>query len=76
MDGYVDADFTGLWVNEILQDYMCDKIRTGCVVIFANFPLFWVSKLQIYIALSTLNDECVDLYHSVIDLLPLRIIIK
>ena len=46
------------------------------MVTFANFPLFWVSKLNKEIALSTLHSEYVKLYHSVKALLPLKIIIK
>ena len=43
---YVDADFVGLWVNNIPQDPICVNSRTGFVVTFYNFTLLWVSKLQ------------------------------
>ena len=50
--------------------------RTRFVVIFANFPLLWVSKLQTEIALSTIHSEYVALSHSVRALLPLKSLIK
>ena len=46
------------------------------MVTFANFPLLWVSKLQIEIALSTLHSEYVALSHYVRALLPLKSFIK
>ena len=46
------------------------------MVTFDNYPLFWVSKTQTEIALSTLHSEYVALSHYVRDLLPLKILIK
>ena len=40
---YDDVDFSGLWGNENPQDPICARNRNGFVVIFANFPIFWVS---------------------------------
>ena len=51
-------------------------IRTVFVVTFSNFPLLWVSKLHTDIDLSTLHSEYGALTHSVIELLPLKILIK
>ena len=76
VDCYAGVDFAGLWVNENPQYPICARIITGFVVTFANFPLLWVSKLQTYIYLSTLHSEYVAFYHSVIALLPLKILIK
>ena len=76
VDCYADADFAGLWGHEDPQDPICAKSRTGFVVIFANCPLLWVSKLQTEIALSTLHSEYVSLSHSVRALLPLKSLIK
>ena len=55
VDCYADAYFAGLWGHENPQDPICDSILTLFVVSFANFPLLWVSQLQIEIALSTLR---------------------
>ena len=46
------------------------------MVTFANFPLLWLSKLQIEIDLSTLHSEYVAFSHSVRALLPLKSLIK
>ena len=46
------------------------------MVTFDHFPLLWVSKLQMYIALSTLHSEYVAFSHSVRALLPLKSRIK
>ena len=73
---YADAYFVGLWGHENPQDPIFYSIRTGFVVTFPNFPLLWVSKLQTYIALSTQYYECMTLYHSVRELLPLKVLIK
>ena len=51
-------------------------IRTVFVVTFSNCPILWVLKLQVYIAIYKIQHEYVALSHSVIGLLPLKIIIK
>ena len=65
VDCYADADFVGLWVHEDPQDPIFARSRTGFVLTCANCPLFWVSKLQTYISLSTLHSEYVALSHYV-----------
>ena len=57
--------YTGLWGHENLQNPICVSSKTGFVVIFFNFPLLWVSKLQTEIDLSALHSEYVALSHSV-----------
>ena len=76
VDCYADADFATIWGHENPQYPIFDRSRTGFVVTFANCPLLWVSKLQIEIALSTLNSDYLALSHSIRALLPLKIIIK
>ena len=76
VDCYADAYFVGLWGHEVIQEPICDRSRTGFVVIFANCPLLWVSKLQTEIALYTLHSEYVVFSHSVRALLPLKSLIK
>ena len=46
------------------------------MVTYANFPRFWVSKIQTEIALSNTNYEYVALSHSVRAFLPLKSIIE
>ena len=58
VDCYVDAYFTEVWGRENTQDTFFSKIRTLFVATFASCPIFWVSKLQTYTDLSTLNSYC------------------
>ena len=55
----------GMWGNEIPQDPICARIRTGFMATFSNFHLLWVSKLQTDIHISTINYEDVILYNFV-----------
>jgi len=61
---YVDADFAGLWRYEDDQDPVCVRSRTGYVILFANCPLLWASKLQTEITVSTLEAEYIALSQS------------
>ena len=73
---YSGAYFVGLWGHENPQDPNFYISSTGFVVTFSNFPLLWVSKIHIEIALFTLHYEYVGLSHSVRYLFPLKIVIK
>ena len=53
LDCYADADFAGLYNVENHMDPVCVKSRTGFVLVLGGCPLFWSSKLQTEIALST-----------------------
>jgi hypothetical protein len=48
------------------------KSRTGFVILFANCPVLWVSKLQTEVALSTTEAECIALSQAMRDLIPMR----
>jgi hypothetical protein len=76
VDCYVDADFAGLWNHEDDQDPLCVKSRTGYVLMLANCPLVWVSKLQTEVAVSTMEAEYVALSQAMRDLIPLRELVK
>ncbi len=47
-----------------MDDPVCVKSRTGCVIMIANCPIIWQSKLQSETALSTMEAEIVALAHS------------
>jgi hypothetical protein len=72
LDCYVDADFAGLWRYESDQDPVCVKSRTGYVITLAGCPCLWASRLQVEIALSTLEAEYIALSTAMRDLLPMR----
>eukprot|EP00956_Cyclotella_meneghiniana_P016664 scaffold26464_cov80-Cyclotella_meneghiniana.AAC.2 len=71
VDCYPDADFAGLYGHEDKQDPHCVRSRTGYVILLANCPILWKSKLQTEIALSTMEAEYVALSQSCKDLFPL-----
>ena len=73
---YVDADFGGLWNAEDEQDPHCVRSRTGFVILVAGCPVFWKSKLQTEIALSTMESEYIALSQSCRELLPLQDLVK
>jgi hypothetical protein len=73
---YADADFAGLWNSEDEQDPHCVKSRTGFIVMIANCPVIWKSKLQSEIALSTMESEYIALSTACRDLLPLQDLVK
>ena len=76
LDCYVDADFAGLWDPEMSEDPNSVKSRTGYVIMFANAPIIWVSKLQTEIALSTTEAEYIAMLQSMRDLLPMQRLLK
>ena len=43
---YADEDFAGLYNCEDTEIPICVKSRTGYVITFVEFPMLWVSKLQ------------------------------
>ena len=51
----MDADFVGLCKYEDYQDPVFLKSSTGYVMTLRGCPLHWLSKLQTYIYLSTLE---------------------
>ena len=69
-------NLVGRWGHENPQDPICASSRNELEVVFPYCLLFWVSKLQIYIALFTRNYDYVALYHYVKDLLPMKSLIE
>jgi hypothetical protein len=71
IDCYPDADFAGLWKYEDNQDPHCVQSWTGYVILLANCLIFWSSKLQTEIALSTMEAVYIALSTSCKDLFPI-----
>ena len=69
LDCYVDADFAGNWTHFTSSDPSSVKSRTGYVILFANCPLLWASKLQTEVALSTTEAEYIALSQAMRDLI-------
>ena len=69
---YADADLKGNWNKATASnDPSTAKSRTGYVVMFANCPIVWVSKLQIQVALITTEAEYISLSQSLREGIPL-----
>ena len=58
---YADADFAGLFMSEDKDDPISVKNNTGILLTFGDVPIFWSSKLQSEINLSTLDVEYIAL---------------
>ena len=72
---YVDADFAGNYSKEINQEPNSCKSRTGCVIKYAGCPIFWFSRLQSEISLSTTEAEYIALSTAARELLPMRLLL-
>ncbi|KAL7532682.1 hypothetical protein ACHAWF_004210 [Thalassiosira exigua] len=57
LECYIDADFAGGWLQADADDAENVMSRTSFIIMFVNCPIFWVSKLQTEIALSTADAE-------------------
>lgn len=75
IDCYVDADFAGLWGYEERDDPTCVKSRSGYLFMIGGCPIYWRSKLQSEISLSTMMSEYIALSTAMRDLIPLRHIV-
>jgi len=64
IDTYPDADFAGMYGHEEHTDPACTKSRIGCIIIFADCPVFWQSKLQTETALSMIEAKIIALSAS------------
>ena len=71
LEVYVDADFAGGWSNADSNDAENVMSRTGFIIMYANCPIYWCSKLQTEIALSTAEAEYIALSQSLREVLPL-----
>jgi len=68
---YVDADIAGAWIHETALDPNYVLSRTGYVIFLFSCLLFWYSKLQTEIALSTTEAEYITLSQSLQNIIPL-----
>jgi hypothetical protein len=75
-DCYVDADFCGNWRSDQSDDPSTARSRTGYVIMYANCPLSWASKMQTEVALSTTEAEYIALSTALRECMPLMQLIK
>ena len=69
---YADADLTGIWCREYVDQVGSVLSITWYIIIFENFPIIWVSKMQTDIDLSTTEYEYISLSQSMSDYIILR----
>ena len=67
----MDASFAGDWNTSWSDEPSSVMSRTGYVILYANCPIIWSSKLQTEIALSTTESEYIALSQSLRDVIPL-----
>jgi hypothetical protein len=74
---YADADFAGNFIkSEAPTDPDTARSRTGFVVFYAGCPIYWQSKLQTEVALSTTEAEIISLSMALKTTIPLMEITK
>ena len=67
---HVDADFAGGWASGDTTNPEAVLSRTGFVISYAGCPIYWASKLQTEIALSTTEAEYIALSTAMREVLP------
>ena len=70
LECHVDADFAGGWSSGDTQNPEMVLSRTGFVISYAGCPIYWASKLQTEIALSTTEAEYIALSMAMREVLP------
>ena len=73
---YVDADFTSAWNTEDSADPSSVYLRTGYIIMYADCPILWLSRLQTEIALSTMEAEYIALSQAMWDLIPFMTLVE
>ena len=77
LEVYADASFAGDWKRETATDDPATAhSRTGYVIMLADCPLIWASKLQTEIALSTTECEYVSLSEALRNVIPIMHILE
>ncbi len=68
---FADADFTGGWNPEDAMNAENVQSCTVYVIFYARCPIFWQSKLQTEIALSTVEAEYIALSQALRETIPM-----
>ena len=69
---FVDADFAGNWNSVEWTDPVSVLSCSGFMVRYANCPLYWSSKLQTEISLSTTEAQYIVLSQSLREVILIR----
>ena len=71
LEVYVDTDFAGLWTQETVLDPNSILSYSGFIILLFGCLLFWYSKLQTEIALSTTEAEYIAMSQALRSVIPL-----
>ena len=72
IDTYIDASFAGEWNTSWSDDPLSVMSRNGYVILYANCPIIWCSKLQTDIALFATESKYIALLQSFRGVIPLN----
>jgi hypothetical protein len=73
---YVNADFTGGWLQADADNAENVPSCTSYILMYANCPILWVSRLQMEIALSTAEAEYIALSQLLCNVIPIFTLLK
>ena len=74
---WCDADFCGNWNKETaISDPVTAKSRSGYAITYAGCPIFWASKMQTEVTLSTTESEYVSLSQNLREVIPLMQLVE
>jgi hypothetical protein len=72
LECYANTGFAGSWCPSLAQhDPSTARSRSGFVIKYANCHIFWASKMQTEVALSSIESEYIALSQSLRDVIPL-----
>jgi hypothetical protein len=76
LECYANANFAGGWDNTDPDDASNLKSRTDFVIKYADCLIYWKSKLQTEIALSTTEAEYIALSTALMEVIPLLTVME
>ena len=76
LETYVDANFAGRWDPANADDASTLYSRTGFVIKYTGCPVYWQSKLQTKIVLSTAKAEYIAMSQALRKTLPIMGLMK
>jgi histone deacetylase 1/2 len=75
LECFVDADFAGGWAQADSDNADSVLSRSGYFLSYAGCPIYWSSKMQTEIALSTAESEYIALSSALREVIPFMILL-
>ena len=76
LDCFVDTDFAGIWGFEDKQDPSSARSCTGFLITLGKIPVYRASRMQLLVALSTMEAEYIALSTAMRSLIPMHNILS